>query len=124
MKVKLPIVTKNEIVDGKRIFETAERDFEMDMSLACQMRWETKFPELAAKETIVDYAERTKELKSTSPAIILSKIKLLYCFFETDMSFLQFIKMFDFSQLEYTNSLVTRINEILEIVLNSSSEKN
>lgn len=124
MKVKLPIVTKNEISGGKRIFETAEREFEMDLSLGCQMRWETKFPELAAKETIVDYAARTKELKSTNAAIVLSKMKLLYCFFETDLSFVQFIKMFDFSQLAYTELLVSRINEILELVLNSSAEKN
>ncbi|MDE7440239.1 MAG: hypothetical protein K2N23_07015, partial [Clostridia bacterium] len=64
MKVKLPVVTKNEIVDGKHVFETDEREFEMDMSLGCQMRWEAKFPELAANETFIDYSARLKELQS------------------------------------------------------------
>lgn len=124
MKVKLPVVTRNEIVDGELKFETAEREFEMDMSLACQMRWEAKFPELAAKENFVDYTTRTKELESKNPAVILSKMKAIYCFFDTDLSFVQFIKMFDFSRLEFTEELLKRINEVFEIVLKSSSEKN
>ena len=124
MKVKLPIVTQNEIVDGKHIFKTGEREFEMDMSLGCQMRWETKFPELAAKENFVDYAVRTKEFESQNAAMILSKMKAIYCFFETDLSFVQFLKLFDFTKLSFTEELVKRLDEIFEIVLSSSSEKN
>ena len=33
MKVKLPVVTKNEIIDGRRVFESGEREFELDLSL-------------------------------------------------------------------------------------------
>jgi len=124
MKIKLPVVTKNEIADGKRVFETAEREFEMDMSLGCQMRWEAKFPELAAKETFVDYANRTKTLESKNPAVILSKMKAVYCFFETELSFAQFLKMFDFSKPDFTDALIKRLNEVFELVLNSSAEKN
>lgn len=124
MKVKLPVVTRNEIVDGERKFETSEREFEMDMSLACQMRWEMKFPELAAKENFVDYTTRTKKMESKDAAVILSKMKAMYCFFDTDLSFMQFIKMFDFSKPVFTNELIKRINEVFEIVLDGSSEKN
>ncbi len=124
MKVKLPVVTKNEIVEGKHVFETGEREFEMDMSLGCQMRWEAKFPELAAKETFVDYSSRLKELESKNPAIILSKMKVIYCFFETELSFTQFIKMFDFTNLKFTEELLTRLDEVFSLVLNSSAEKN
>lgn len=124
MKVKLPVVTKSEIKDGQLIVDRAELEFEMDMSLGCQMRWEAKFPELAAKETFIDYAMRLKEIKSVNSAIILAKMKAAYCFFDTDLSFLQFIKMFDFVTMEYTKELVERIDKIFEIVLNSSSEKN
>lgn len=124
MKVKLPVVAKCEIKDGKLIAERMEREFEIDMSLGCQMRWETKFPELAEKETFVDYAARLKGDKSVNSAIILSKMKAIYCFFDTDLSFVQFIKMFDFTTAENTKDLIDRINEIFEIVLNSSAEKN
>lgn len=124
MKVKLPIVTQNEIVDGKHIFKTGEREFEMDLSLGCQMRWETKFPELAAKENFVDYAVRIKGLESKNAANILSKMKVIYCFFETDLSFVQFIKLFDFTKPSFTEELIKRLNEVFEIFLSSSSEKN
>ena len=124
MTVKLPLVVKNEISQGKRIFKTEERDFEIDMSLGCQMRWEATFPELAAKESFVDYAARTKEMQSKNAAVILAKMKAVYCFFDTELSFTGFIKMFDFSQPEFTNALIERLNEVFEIVLNSSAEKN
>lgn len=124
MKIKLPIVTQNEIVDGKHVFKTGEHEFEMDMSLGCQMRWEAKFPELAARENFVDYTVRTKELESKNIANILSKMKAIYCFFETDLSFVQFVKMFDFTKRSFTEELIKRLNEVFEIVLNLSSEKN
>lgn len=124
MKVKLPIVTKNEIVDSKLVFETGEREFKLDMSLGCQMRWETMFPELAAKENFVDYAIRIKELESKNAAIILSKMKVIYCLFKTDLSFVQFVELFDFTKLSFTQELVKRLNEVFETVLKASSEKN
>ncbi len=124
MKVKLPVVIKNEIVDKKHVFETEEKEFDVDMSLACQMRWETKFPELAEKETVIDYATRTSNLKSQNAAVILSKLKFLYCLFDTEMSFIQFVKMFDFTNEKYVKGLLDRIQEIFSLVMGSSSEKN
>ena len=50
MKITLPIVTKDELgKDGKRIFVYEERAMEADFSLGMQLRWEAKFPELAAQ---------------------------------------------------------------------------
>ncbi|MDE7439752.1 MAG: hypothetical protein K2N23_04520, partial [Clostridia bacterium] len=63
-------------------------------------------------------------LQSKSAAIILSKMKVIYCFFETEMSFTSFIKMFDFTNLKFTESLLARIDEIFNLVLNSAAEKN
>ena len=54
MKVKLPFVKRDEIVDGKRGFETEEREINVDGTLAAQMRWEAKFPEMARRESHVD----------------------------------------------------------------------
>lgn len=96
----------------------------MDMSLGCQMRWEAKFPELAAKETFVDYSDRLKNIKSKNAAIILSKMKVIYCFFETELNFTSFVKMFDFTNLKFTETLLDRIDEIFNLVLSSASEKN
>lgn len=124
MKVKLPVVVKNEIVDKKHVFETAEKEFEVDMSLACQMRWEAKFPELAKNETVIDYATRTSKIQSQNAAVILSKLKFLYCLFDTEMSFIQFVKMFDFANEKYVKGLLDQIEEIFRIVLDSSAEKN
>lgn len=124
MKVKLPVVTKNEIVEKKHVFETEEKEFDVDMSLACQMRWETKFPELAEKETIVDYGVRTSKIESQNAAVILSKLKFIYCLFDMDMSFIQFVKMFDFTDEKYVKELLDRIEETFKFVFNSSSEKN
>jgi len=124
MKVQLPIVTKNAIVDKKHVFETEEKEFDVDMSLACQMRWEAKFPELAKNETVVDYGQRTAKIQSTNAAVILCKLKFLYCLFETEMSFIQFVKLFDFTSEKYVKELIERIEEIFRLVLDSSSEKN
>lgn len=124
MKVKLPVVVQNEIRDGKHLFKSEEKEFDVDMSLACQMRWEAKFPELAKNETIVDYAVRTSKIQSQNAAVILSKLKFLYCLFDTEMSFIQFVKMFDFSNEAYVTDLLKRIEEIFQLVLNSAAEKN
>ena len=124
MKVKLPVVTKNEIIDGRRVFESGEREFELDLSLVCQMRWEAKFPALAEKETFVDYSSRLQKLKSENTAVILSKIKVVYCLFDTAMSFTVFLKMFDFTNVEFTEKLLARLDEIFTLILNSATEKN
>ena len=124
MKVKLPVVTKNEIIDGRRVFESGEREFELDLSLVCQMRWEAKFPALAEKETFVDYSSRLQKLKSENTAVILSKIKVVYCLFDTSMSFTDFLKMFDFTNIEFTEKLLARLDEIFTLILNSATEKN
>ena len=124
MKVKLPVVTKNEIIDGRRVFESGEREFELDLSLGCQMRWEAKFPALAEKETFVDYSSRLQKLKSENTAVILSKIKVVYCLFDTAMSFTDFLKMFDFTNIEFTEKLLARLDEFFTLILNSATEKN
>lgn len=124
MKVSLLIVTKNEITNGMHVFETTEREFELDNSLACQIRWEARFPELAKAETFVDYAVRVGKEESKNAAVVLAKMKVVYCLFDTPMSFVQFVKLFDFTRIDYVEELCARLKEIFEIVLESSSEKN
>ncbi len=40
------------------------------------------------------------------------------------MSFIQFVKMFDFTNEKYVKGLLDRIQEIFSLVMGSSSEKN
>ena len=124
MKIKLPIIVKKEIVDGKLDLKTEEREFEIDTSLACQMRWEAHFPEMAKRETFVDYATRIGAVKSKGVAEILAEMKAIYCLFETEMSFTQFVKLFDISKKDYVENLVTRLKEALDVLLETSAEKN
>jgi len=124
MKVTLPIVTKDEIINKKRVTEYGEKAFNFDVSLGCQKRWEAKFPDNAEREGIVDYVERLKDEKRTSMPVIISKLKAIYCFFDTDMSFMAFLQMFDFTNAEYTKNLINKINELFEVVFDGASEKN
>jgi len=124
MKITLPIKTKDEIKDGKRILVYGEKDFELDMSLAAQMRWEAKFPELAKQEDIANYIMRVNEVKDTSTAVIISKLKAMYCFFEIDIGFVEFLKWFDLSNKEYIDKLTKRLSEIFEAIKGEASEKN
>ncbi len=124
MKAKLPIVTKDEIVDGKRVFEYAEKEVEINTSLTCQIRWEASFPEQAKKESIVDYAKRMEGLNAENPAVIISRLKAVFCFIETGCSFIEFIKLFDMTQPVYLKKLEEAIKEVFQIVFDSAAEKN
>ena len=123
MKVKLPIQTK-EIKEDKLIKEISEKEFELDMSLASQIRFEAKFPQLAEKEDLFGYSKRICEIKDMSAAIIISKMKMLYCWFETDMDFIEFLKMFDLTDELYVEKLTSKMQEIFNLVFNGSAEKN
>lgn len=123
MKVTLNTQTK-EIKNGqieriKGIF-TAD----LDMSLASQIRFEAKFPELAKNEDLIGYAKRLKEIKELNTAVILSNMKVLYCWFDTDLTFIEFLKLFDLTDMDYIKKLTEEIKTIFNLVLNSSAEKN
>lgn len=123
MKVTLNTQTK-EIKNGKleKIKGTFTAD--LDMSLASQIRFEAKFPELAKNEDLIGYAQRLKDTKELSTAIILSNMKILYCWFDTDLTFIEFLKLFDLTDLDYIKSLTEEIKNVFDLVLNGSAEKN
>lgn len=124
MKVTLPFVKKDELKDGKRIFETEDRAVEIDNTLVAQMRWEANFPEIATRESIVDYAVRLKGENGENLAILISKLKVLYCFFKLDGNFVGFLKMFDFSQKGYVECLIRKISEAFNAIIEGAAEKN
>ena len=124
MKVILPFVKKDEFKDGKRIFETEDRSVDIDNTLVAQMRWEANFPEIAARESIVDYAMRLKGESGENVSVLISKLKVLFCFFKLDGDFVGFLKMFDFSQREYVEGLIEKISEAFNAIFEGAAEKN
>ena len=124
MKITLPVVTKDELgKDGKRIFAYEERAVEADFSLGMQLRWEAKFPELAAQCSVIDYAERVAKAPNDVGGL-LAKLKCVYCFLDTDLTFRAFIKLFDFSQREYVEKLIHKISEAFSVMQDGAAEKN
>lgn len=124
MKIKLPIQTK-EIVNGELVKKQSEKVFDLDTSLASQIRFETKFPNLAQKEDLDGYSKRICKVEELSVAVIISKMKMLYCWFDTDLCFIDFLKLFDLTDTDYTvNKLTKAIKEAFELIFNASAEKN
>lgn len=130
LTVPLRIKTKDEIVEGKRITEFADKCFELDVTLNAQMRWEQKFPAQAEREELVTYAERVEKLPiktasgTISSAALIAKMKVLYCYFNFDFSFSDFLAMFDLSLPDYTKTLIEQITNAFEIINEAASEKN
>ena len=124
MKIKLPIQTK-DIVNGELVKKQSEKVFEIDTSLASQIRFEAKFPELAQREDLDGYSKRICKVEELSVAVIISKMKMLYCWFDTDLCFIDFLKLFDLTDTDYTvNKLTKAIKEAFELIFDGSAEKN
>ena len=124
MKIKLPVQTK-EIINGELVKKQSEKVFDLDTSLASQIRFETKFPDLAQREDLDGYSKRICKVEELSVAVIISKMKMLYCWFDTDLCFIDFLKLFDLTDTDYTvNKLTKAIKEAFELIFDGSSEKN
>jgi hypothetical protein len=123
MKVSLPIQEKS-IINGELIKKENEKEFNVDTSLASQIRFEAKFPELAQHEDLFGYSKRICAVDSLSAGVIISKMKMLYCWFDTDIEFIDFLKMFDLSDKDYVEKLTSKIKQVFEIIFNGSAEKN
>lgn len=123
MKVELHTQTK-EIKDGKLEKKQGLFVADIDMSLASQIRFEAKFPDLAQREDLYNYSKRISEIKELSAPVIISKMKMLYCWFDTEISFVDFLKLFDLTDEEYVKRLTNEIKTIFDLIANGSAEKN
>lgn len=123
MKIKLPVQLK-KIENGELLKVETEKEFEIDTSLASQIRFEAKFPELAKNEDLFGYSQRICAIDSLSSGVIISKMKMLFCWFETDMEFIDFLKMFDLSDNEYVEKLTQKMKQAFELIFGGSAEKN
>ena len=123
MKIKLPTQTK-EIIDGKLVVKTSDLELKIDTSLLAQQRFEAKFPALAEREDLEGYSKRICAVEELSMAVIISKMKMLYCWFDTDITFEDFLRLFDLTDIEYIKKMTNAIKETFEIIFNASAEKN
>lgn len=126
MNVILTVKKKDDLINGERVLEFEDKVFKLDVSLKAQMRWEQKFPEQAKNEELLIYAERIQNIdaKNISVAKILSQMKVLYCYFDFDLSFSEFVQMFDTTIPKHTNKLIEQIQTAFEIIGAGASEKN
>ena len=124
MKVSFPIQRK-EIKDWKIKKEKSYIEFDIDVSLLSQMRYESKFPELAKNEDLYGYSDRIFKSKELTTGKILSELKLLYCWINTDISFVDFVKLFDLTDMEYVKEFLEVLEKTFKLILeDTSSEKN
>lgn len=123
MKITLPVL-KEEFKEGRVVSERTEKEFNIDMSLNAQIRYETKFPKLAEREDLVGYSQRIFAIKEKSSALLISKLKMLYCWFDTEMSFEEFLAMFTCTNTNYTEELYNKVESVFTAIADSSAEKN
>ena len=123
MKIRLPVQEK-EIVNGEKVVRRSEKVFDIDTSLVSEMRWEAKFPEQAKNEDLFTYTQRMAEQKTLTAPVIIGKIKAVYCWYETDLSFIEFLRMFDLSDGDYMKELLDGITRAWELIRDGSTEKN
>ena len=123
MKVKFPVI-KKELVDGQIKKTKIYIDFDVDVSLASQIRYETKFPDLAKREDLYNYSQRIREIKELSAGKILSWLKLLYCWIDTEIEFVNFVKLFDLTDQDYVKEFVKSLADAFDKILDGSAEKN
>ena len=51
-------------------------------------------------------------------------MKMLYCWFDTELEFIDFLKLFDLTDLEYVKKITGTIKEAFELIFEASAEKN
>lgn len=130
VKTKLATVRKSlDTANNSIVIEERDITVAVDTSIFAEERWETNFPHNALKETLFAYIERVKKSGNIeSPAHILSNLKALYCFIESDeiADFKTFCQLFDLADADRLKILVSQIKYVFDLVLSSSAvtEKN
>ena len=119
IKFTLPIL-EQELVANKLVSTEKEMTCFLDISATAQEVWEREFPVQAKQEGLFDYIERIKveSSKKSSVALTISALKAIYCMikFEKPMSKDEFLSLFTFTNLDYFNRLVEKLQTVFEAV--------
>ena len=121
---KLPTIKKHiDDTTNKLVVEKGEITVGIDTSLFAEERWERFFPHNAKNETLFAYVERIQNAGVVGGANIVSDLKALYCFMESDEipDFKSFLQMFDLADTEYLKALSNKIKFVFEIALKTAT---
>ena len=123
IKTKIPVQDKEINAENKLVVAEREIEVKIDTSLFAEERWEQNFPHNAKNETLFAYVERIQNAGVVGGANIVSNLKALYCFMESDAipDFKSFLQMFDLADAEYLTRLVDKIKFVFEIALSTAT---
>jgi len=125
MKTIIPTLTVEFDEINKCAVKTEGKiDVIIDTSVYAEQRWEENFPANAAKETLFAYCERILgEEKKVTKAKVLSALKALYCFIESDKlpDFKSFCQLFNIAEVDYVNELTEKMTLVFNVALNGSA---
>lgn len=127
MIVKLPIIIKKEFNEGTQelLVEKGTLDVEVDTSFKAHLKWEEQgFGQALGGIDLRTYTERVQailEAKEPSKVELLSLLKLLYCYINSNKlpTFRDFLGLFD---LEIADEILNKIRVVLEQVSKSASK--
>lgn len=124
VRTTLPIRETEVAADGSVTVLRRKIKVAVDTSIYAEERWETFFPKNAERETLFAYIERIENSGLIgSPAHLLSNMKALFCFIESDElpDFKAFCRMFELSDVEESKRLIEKIKDVFEIALSGSA---
>lgn len=124
IKVKLPVFESHiDETNKKLVVDDKEIEVAIDTSLFAEERWEANFPHNAKNETLFAYIERLKNDGALDPAHVMSHLKALYCFIESDaiVDFKSFCQLFAITDAKRLARLVEKIKGVFEIIIDSAT---
>ena len=123
VKTKLPVQVKVDDGKGNIVTTAREIDVAVDTSIFAEQRWEANFPAQAKNETLFAYIERVQENKLVGKAHILSNLKAIFCFLESDeiADFKSFCQLFAITDTKRLARLVEKIKGVFEIIIDSAT---
>lgn len=125
IEITLPVIKSSKVFGREIKRKYSEEKFLLDMSLASEARFEQKFPaEYKAFGDLQQYMERVNGYEDLNRAKVLSMLKCLYCWFDTRYSFIEFLQLFDFTDIDYIGKLVEKLRLTFNIIRENASEKN
>lgn len=125
IEITLPVIKCSRFTGKALKRRYSEEKFVLDMSLASEARFEQKFPaEYKVYGDLQQYMERVNGYEDLNRAKVLSMLKCLYCWFDTRYSFIEFLQLFDFTDIDYISKLVEKLRLAFNIIRESASEKN
>ena len=125
IEITLPVIKYSRFTGKALKRKYSEEKFVLDMSLASEARFEQKFPaEYKAYGDLQQYMERVCAIEEISRAKIATMLKCVYCFFDTKYTLIQFLQLFDLTDLDYIARLVEKLKVVFGVIKESASEKN